>query len=102
MVHVRADFLEVRLADHGAEAVVRIQRITQFPVLEVLGDQAEQVVLDVLVHDQARGRRAVLAHVPESTRSDELRYFIEVLAIVHHHGRVLAAQFQHHALEVGL
>ncbi|MNM58390.1 hypothetical protein D3C81_696210 [compost metagenome] len=99
---VRLDLLEVRLADHGAQAVVRVQRVAQLPVLQVLGDQAQQLVLHILVHDQARRRGAVFAHVPERTGGDELGHFVQVFAVVHDHGRVLATQLQDDALEVGL
>ena len=92
----------MRLADHGAQTVVRVKRVAQLPVLQVLGDQAQQFVFHILVDDQARRGRAVFAHVPERTGGDELGDFVEVFAVVHDHGRVLATQLQDNALEVGL
>ncbi|MNF81982.1 hypothetical protein D3C84_642740 [compost metagenome] len=92
----------MRFADHGAEAVFRIQWVPHFPIAQMLADQLQQLILDVFMNNQPRGGRAVLAHVPESASRHILGNLFQIFAVIHHHGGVFTPQFQHHALEVRL
>ena len=92
----------MRRADQRAEAITRIQRVAHAPLAELRADAFEQRLVDLGMDDQPRGRRAVLTHVPERAVDHVLRHQVEVLDIVHHHRRVLAAALQYHPLEVGL
>ena len=90
------------LRDHGAHVdVVALGWVGDLHRLECLHRLGHDVVVDLLVDEDPRRRRAVLARVPVAADLDRLRDRGRVGVVEHDHRR-LAAELEMDALEVRL
>ena len=90
----------MRLVDQRAEMMRRVERIAGFPVTRACHNVLQQLILDRFVDDQARAGRTVFTHVPESAIDDVSGHQVQVLGILEHDRRVLAAALEHDLLQV--
>ena len=100
--NVAHHLVEVALGNHRAERVRRLERVAGAPFADLDEDLLEQLVLEVLVDDQAAVGGAVLAHVPEAGADDLFGDLVEVAGVGEDHRRVLAAAFEGDLLQIAI
>ena len=88
------DLVGLRLRDQRAHVeVVGVGRVAPLDRLHLVGEGADELVVDGRAGDHAAGRRAVLAAVPVAGRLDDLGRQLDVGVVEHDH-RGLAAQLE--------
>ncbi|MNE70468.1 hypothetical protein D3C80_1662590 [compost metagenome] len=87
-------------ANHRPQTIFRVEWITHLPISQVNLNTPQQIVLDIGMNDQARGCRAVFAHVPEGAIHHVLRNKIDVFDIVHHNCGIFTSALQNDTLQV--
>ena len=85
--------LELAGIDHRPDLGVLGNRVADLEVADPLGQRRDELVVDALGDDQARGRRAALAGRIEGALRRGLDRHLEV-GVIEHDGRVLAAHFE--------
>ncbi len=86
--------------DQCAKVVRWVQRIANPHLAGPRNDPLHQRRFHARLHNQTRGGRAILAHIPERCIDDMASNRVEILGIIQDHGRVLAATFQHDLFQV--
>ena len=97
--HQRVHLVPLPLVDDRPERHLTRGRVADRQVAGLLGEPADVVVVDPLVHDVPPGRHADLALVQERSPRARRRRLVQV-GVVQHDQRRVAAEFEVHALEV--
>ena len=97
-IEIRRDLGDMAFVDQRADLGRRIERVADLDLLHALGDPRGKFVGDRFLHQQAARRRAALAVERVDHEHDGIERAVEV-GVVEHDDRVLAAEFEMHALQ---
>src|SRR5262249_13259444 len=99
-LHVALDRLQLALVDAGPHLDAGLEAVADAQRLRTLDESVDELLVDLLVHGHAAGRRAALAARPEATPYRAIDREVEP-RVVQHHDDVLAAHLEVAVLERG-
>ena len=99
---IAADLGAMLAVDQASQIVRRIQRVAHPPVAHPRQYLRHELLAHILMDNQPRGGGTILAHVPEGAIHQMFGDQVKILGVIHDDGRVLAATFQNHLLQIGI